>query len=56
MTTLNKFEFKVTKLESGGKIWTHYISIRATDRQTATARIQDIFPTPEYEHEFVEPC
>jgi len=38
-----KFEFKVTKIEDGGKVWTHYIIIRAADKLTAFARIEDIF-------------
>ena len=51
-----KFEFKVTKLEVGGKVWTHYITIRACDKLTAFARIEEIFPSPEYEHEFIGTC
>lgn len=53
---MTKFEFKVTKIEDGGRIWTHYISIRATDKLTAFARIEDIFPSTTYEHEFIGAC
>ena len=53
---MTKFEFKVTKIENGGRVWTHYISIRATDKLTAFARIEDIFPSPTYEHEFIGVC
>ena len=40
---MSKFEFKVTKIESGGKIWTHYIIIRADEKLNAFARIEEIF-------------
>lgn len=46
-----KFEFKVTKI--GNDSWTYYISIRATDKLTAFARIREIFPMSEYKHEYI---
>lgn len=51
-----KFEFKITKIEDGGRTWTHYIIIRAADKLTAFARIEDMFPSPTYEHEFIGTC
>lgn len=51
-----KFEFKVTKIGFAGKIWTHYIIIRADEKLNAFARIEEIFPTPEYQYEFIGTC
>lgn len=53
---MSKFEFKITKLEPGGRTWTHYIIIRADEKLTAFARIEDMFPSPTYECEFVGTC
>lgn len=51
-----KFEFKITKIEAGGKIWTHYVIIRANEKLDAFAIIEQIFPTPEYERKFIGTC
>jgi len=51
-----KFEFKVTKFLDGGKIWEHYIIIRANEKLDAFARIEQIFPSPEYNCEFIQTC
>ena len=51
-----KFEFKVTKFLDGGKIWTHYIIIRANEKLDAFARIEQIFPSPEYDYDFIGTC
>lgn len=51
-----KFEFKVTKIENGGRTWTHYVIIRADEKLEAFARIDQIFPSPTYEHEFIGTC
>lgn len=51
-----KFEFKVTKIEDGGRTWTHYVIIRADEKLEAFARIEQIFPSPIYEHEFIGTC
>ena len=51
-----KFEFKITKIEDGGRLWTHYIIVRAPEKLEAFARIEDMFPSPTYEHEFVGTC
>lgn len=51
-----KFEFKVTKIEDGGRTWTHYVIIRADEKLEAFARIEQIFPSPTYEHEFIGTC
>lgn len=53
---MSKFEFKVTKIEDGGRIWTHYISVRADEKLTAFARIEEMFPSPTYEYEFIGTC
>lgn len=53
---MSKFEFKITKLEAGGRTWTHYIIVRADEKLTAFARIEDMFPSPTYEYEFVGTC
>lgn len=53
---MSKFEFKVTKIEQGGKIWTHFILVRAAEKLDAFAIIEQIFPSPEYEHEFIGTC
>lgn len=53
---MSKFEFKVTKIENGGKIWTHFIIIRANEKFDAFARIEEIFPSSTYEHEFMGTC
>ena len=51
-----KFEFNVTKLLNGGKVWKHLITIRATDKLEARAKIEQIFPSPEYICDFVQTC
>lgn len=53
---MSKFEYKVTKILNGGKIWTHNIIIRANERLDARAKIEQIFPSPEYECEFLQTC
>ena len=53
---MSKFEYKVTKYLSGGKVWEHYITIRANERLDARAKIEQIFPSPEYICEFVQTC
>ena len=51
-----KFEFKVTKIEDGGHIWTHFISVRANEKLVAFAKIEEIFPSPTYECEYIGTC
>ncbi len=51
-----KFEFKVTKIENDGRTWTHYIIIRANEKFDAFATIEDMFPSPTYEHTFIGTC
>ena len=53
---MSKFEFKVTKIGDGGKIWTHNIIIRADEKLNAFAKLEEIFPSPEYTHEFLQTC
>ena len=53
---MSKFEFRVTKYLAGGKVWTHNIIIRANEKLDARAKIEQIFPSPEYECEFVRTC
>lgn len=53
---MSKFEFKVTKIEEGGKIWEHYIIIRADEKLNAFAKISEIFPDPPHHHEFIGTC
>lgn len=53
---MSKFEFKVTKYLEGGKIWTHYITIRADEKLNAFGKIEQIFPSPEYDCEFIGTC
>lgn len=53
---MSKFEFKVTKINNGGKVWEYYIIIRANEKFDAFARIEEIFPSPEYEHKFIQTC
>ncbi len=51
-----KFEFKVTKILPAGKIWEHYVIIRADEKLNAFAKIEEIFPSPEYDYEFIGTC
>ena len=44
---MSKFEFKVTKLLNGGKVWVHNVIIRANEKLDARAKIEEIFPSPE---------
>lgn len=53
---MSKFEFKVTKIEYGGKVWTHNVIIRADEKLNAFAKIEQIFPSPEYEYKFIGAC
>ena len=53
---MRKFEFRVTKIQSSGKIWTHYITIKADNKLAAFAKIDQIFPEPEYEWSFITAC
>lgn len=53
---MNKFEFRVTKYLAGGKIWTHNIIVRASEKLEARAKIEQIFPSPEYKYEFIQTC
>lgn len=51
-----KFEFKITKIEDGGKIWTHFIIVKANEKLDAFAIIEQMFPSPTHEHEFIGTC
>jgi hypothetical protein len=53
---MSKFEFRVTKFLDGGKVWKHLITIRAANKLEARAKIEEIFPSPEYNCEFVQTC
>lgn len=53
---MSKFEFRITKYLHGGKIWTELITIRANEKLDARAKIEQIFPSPEYECEFIQTC
>lgn len=52
---MSKFEFKVTKILPAGKVWEHNIIIRADEKLNAFAKIEQIFPRPEYEYVFIGP-
>lgn len=51
-----KFEYKITRLVDGGKTWTHYIIVRASDKLEARARIEEMFPSDKHEYEFIGTC
>lgn len=51
---MDKFEFKITKIDNIGKVWEQNIIIRANEKFDAFARIKEMFPTPEYEYEFIQ--
>lgn len=53
---MTKFEYKITKLQENGELWTHYICVRASDKLDALAKIEQMFPADEYEHDFIETC
>lgn len=53
---MSKFEFKVTKYLEGGKVWSELITIRANEKLDARAKIEWLFPSPEYDCEFVQTC
>lgn len=53
---MSKFEYKITKILQGGKIWEHNIIIRANEKLDARAKIDEIFPEPEYICEFIRTC
>lgn len=51
-----KFEYKITKILNGGKIWTHFIIVRAADKLEALATIEQMFPPKEHEYQFIGTC
>lgn len=53
---MSKFEFKITKIENGGQTWIHHIIIRANEKFDAFAAIEDMFPSPTYQYEFIGTC
>ena len=53
---MSKFEFKVTKIHEGGKIWEHFIIIQADEKLNAFAKLEEIFPSSDYFHEFIRIC
>lgn len=53
---MSKFEFKVTRLLDGRKIWTELVTIRANEKLDARAKIEQMFPRPEYNCEFLQTC
>lgn len=53
---MSKFEFKVTKICEGGKIWEHFIIIQADEKLNAFAKLEEIFPSSDYFHEFIGTC
>lgn len=48
-----KFKYLITKILSGGKVWTHNIIIQANSQFQALAIVEEMFPYPEYECAFV---
>jgi hypothetical protein len=54
---MSKFEFKITKVgEDGGCLWINYIIIRANEKLDAFSKIENIFPTPQYNKQFIGTC
>ena len=51
---MNRYEFEVTKIEEGGKIWKHRIGIYEDDKFNAIALIEQIFPSSAYKYEFID--
>lgn len=53
---MSKFEYKITKIGENGIIWTNYVIIRANEKLDALAKIEEMFPTPQYSKQFIQTC
>lgn len=53
---MSKFKYLITKLQDNGEIWTHEVIIKANEKLDALAKIQQMYPPPEYRCKFLETC
>lgn len=53
---MSKFEFRVTRYLQNGKVWSELITIMANEKLEARAKIEQMFPSPEYNCEFIQTC
>lgn len=53
---MSNFKYIVTKILEGGEIWKHEVIIRANEKLDARAKIDMMYPSPEYECKFIETC
>ena len=53
---MSKFKYLITKIQENGKIWEHEVVIRADEKLAARAKIEMMYPSPEYNCEFIETC
>lgn len=53
---MSKFKYLVTQILPNGKVNSHEVIIRATEKLDARAKIEMMYPFPEYECLFIETC
>lgn len=51
-----KFRYLITKIQDNGEIWEHEVIITANEKLDALAKVQQMYPPPEYKCKFVETC